>query len=180
MRFQLDDAIDLLKRTPTVLRGMLTGLPEEWAVSNYGEGTFSPFDVVGHLIHGERTDWIPRARIILEQGEQRPFEPFDRYAMFEAGKGKTMLQLLDTFAMIRAENVIVLQRMKLTAAKLALCGKHPALGCVTMEQLLATWAAHDLNHIAQVAKALAFQYAEAVGPWREYLSILRPPVARFV
>ncbi len=178
MRFQLDEAIQHLRRTPTLLREMLTDLPDNWTRSNYGEGTFSPFDVVGHLIHGERTDWIPRARIILEHGEQRPFEPFDRYAMFEADKGRTMLELLDTFAMLRAENLIALQGMKLTAAELALTGTHPALGRVTMEQLLATWVVHDLNHLAQIAKALAFQYTDAVGPWREYLTILRPPLTR--
>lgn len=178
MRFQLDEAIDHLSRTPTVLQAMLAGLPDPWLMSNYGEGTFSPFDVVGHLIHGEREDWIPRARIILEYGAQQPFEPFDRYAMFEASKGKKMGELLDTFAALRADNLIVLRDMKLTAAKLALCGTHPTLGRVTMEELLATWVAHDLNHVAQIAKAIAFQYNEAVGPWREYLSILRPPVVR--
>lgn len=157
---------------------MLADLPDAWVRSNYGEGAFSPFDVLGHLIHGERTDWIPRAKIILEKGESLPFEPFDRYAMFEACRGKSMAELIDTFAILRAENLIALKGMKLTAAKLALCGMHPALGRVTMEQLLSTWVAHDLNHLAQIAKALAFQYAETVGPWREYLSILRPPAVR--
>lgn len=178
MRFQLDEAIDHLNRTPTVLRAMLTDLPEPWVLSHYGEGTFSPFDVVGHLIHGERTDWIPRARVILENGERQAFEPFDRYAMFEADKGKKIAELLDVFATLRTENLIALRAMKLTAAKLARCGTHPILGRVTMEELLATWVAHDLNHVAQIAKALAFQYAGAVGPWREYLSILRPPAVR--
>ena len=178
MRFQLQEAIEMLNRTPVVIRAMMSGLPDRWVLSNYGEGTFSPFDVVGHLIHGERTDWIPRARIILDKGERQPFEPFDRYAMFEASMGKTMLELLDTFAMLRAENLIALKGMELTTAKLTLCGTHPALGRVTMEQLLATWVAHDLNHVAQIAKALAYQYVEAVGPWREYLSVLRPPLTR--
>jgi len=178
MRFQLDEAIDQLNRTPTVLRAMLTDLPEPWVLSHYGEGTFSPFDVVGHLIHGERTDWIPRARIILEHGERIPFEPFDRYAMFEASRGKKMAELLDTFAALRADNLIALRAMKLTPVELAFCGTHPTFGRVTMEELLATWVAHDLNHVAQIAKAMAFQYAGVVGPWREYLRILRPPAVR--
>jgi hypothetical protein len=178
MRFHWEEATALLGRTPRVLEAMLAGLPDAWTLSHYGEGTFSPFDVGGHLIHGERTDWIPRARIILEHGERQPFEPFDRYAMFEASKGKKMAELLDTFTTLRTENLIALRAMKLTAVELALGGTHPTLGRVTMEELVATWVAHDLNHIAQVAKALAFQYADPVGPWREYLSILRPPTVR--
>jgi hypothetical protein len=178
MRFDLAEAIGILDRTPCVLEAMLGVLPDRWARSNYGERTFSPLDVVGHLIHGERTDWLPRARIILEHGPAKAFAPFDRYAMYEESRGKTMRELLDTFARLRAENVAALRAMALTPADLARKGTHPALGEVTLEQLLATWVAHDLNHVAQVAKALAFQYSEAVGPWREYLSILRPPLVR--
>ncbi len=172
MEFTLEQAIEVLAGTPGVLRALLGGLSAPWVESNYGEKTFSPFDVVGHLIHGERTDWIPRARMILEHGESRAFEPFDRYAMYEESKGKKIGELLDTFESHRRENVAALRAMRLTPDKLALRGRHPALGSVTLEALLATWAVHDLNHVHQIAKAMAYQYREAVGPWREYLSIL--------
>lgn len=178
MRFDLAEAIAILERTPRVLEAMLGGLPDRWVRSNYGERTFSPFDVVGHLIHGERTDWMPRARIILEHGPAKSFDPFDRYAMYQESRGKTMTELLATFGRLRADNLAALRSMNLAPGDLARKGTHPALGEVTLEQLLATWVAHDLNHIAQTAKALAFQYAEAVGPWREYLSVLRPPLVR--
>jgi hypothetical protein len=157
---------------------MLTDLPDPWITSNYGPDTFSPFDVVGHLIHGERTDWIPRARIILEHGESRPFEPFDRYAMYEASRGQSITQLLDTFDTLRRENVQALLNMNLSADDLQKRGTHPALGAVTLGELLAAWVVHDLNHIAQIAKAMAFQYRDQVGPWQAYLSILSPPDPR--
>ncbi len=172
MRFKLDQALELLERTPGVLRAMLSGLSRPWVMNDYGEKTFSPFDVVGHLIHGERTDWIPRARIILEHGEVHPFEPFDRYAMYEASKGKAIGELLDTFDVLRRENLQSLRAMKLTPDMLQRRGTHPELGVVTLEALIATWALHDLNHIAQIAKAMAHQYRGAVGPWGAYLSIL--------
>jgi hypothetical protein len=173
MQFQLEQAIEVLRRTPSVLRSMLSGLSDPWVFNNYGLDTFSPFDVVGHLIHAERADWIARARMILEHGESRAFEPFDRYAMYEASKGKTLAELLDTFASLRQENVRTVESMSLTPEKLALRGTHPELGTVTLENLLATWVAHDLNHVAQIAKAMASQYREAVGPWEVHLSILR-------
>jgi hypothetical protein len=173
LKFQLEQAIEVLRRTPSVLRSMLSGLSDPWVFNNYGPETFSPFDVVGHLIHGERADWIARARIILEQGEGRTFDPFDRYAMYEASKGKTLAELLDTFESLREENVRTLESMPLTPEKLALRGTHPALGAVTLENLLTTWVVHDLNHVAQIAKAMASQYREAVGPWEAHLSILR-------
>jgi hypothetical protein len=141
-------------------------------LSNYGAATFSPFDVVGHLIHGEQTDWMVRVRVILEHGEARPFAPFDRYAMFEASKGKSMTELLRTFALLRAKNLADLRALHLTPEKLDGRGTHPALGGVTLRQLLAAWVVHDLNHLHQIAKAMAFQYQQEVGPWREYLSIL--------
>jgi hypothetical protein len=178
MSFDLRDDIEILQRTPAVLRAMLAGLGDDWVRANYGADTFSPFDVVGHLIHGEKTDWLPRARIILEHGTARPFEPFDRYAQFEESRGKSLGVLLDEFERLRAANLAALRDMRLTPADLARRGMHPALGEVTLEQLLATWAAHDLNHIAQIAKCLATQYADAVGPWKEYLSILKTPVTR--
>lgn len=170
--FQLEHAVEVLLRTPGVLRTLLAGLPEEWVQNRYGENTFSPFDVVGHLIHGERTDWIPRARIILEHGESRLFEPFDRYAMYEESRGKSIGELLDTFAALRRENLAALAALHLSEAQLDQRGTHPALGPVTLRELLATWVAHDLNHVAQICKAMTFQYREAVGPWRDYLSLL--------
>lgn len=172
MEFQIEQAIEVLSRTPAVLEAMLGDLSEPWVHNNYGEKTFSPFDVVGHLIHGERVDWIPRARIILEHGERKPFEPFDRYAMYEASRGKSMGELLHTFAELRAKNLDALRAMDISPEQLALRGTHPGLGPVTLENLLATWVAHDLNHIHQIAKSMAFQYREGVGPWREYLTVL--------
>jgi hypothetical protein len=177
MKFSLEDAIIMLERTPRVLREMLATASDAWVRANYGLNTFSPFDVVGHLIHGEKTDWMPRLRIILQFGESRPFEPFDRYAMYEASKGKTTADLLAKFERLRAGNLAELRAMKLDQRQLSLPGTHPALGRVTLEELLATWVVHDLNHVAQIAKAMAYQYKEAVGPWHGYLSILRPPVS---
>lgn len=176
MTYDLNHALEILERTPRVLRSWLDGLSREWTHTNYGEGTFTPFDVIGHLIHGERTDWIVRARIILEHGPARPFDAYDRYAQFEESRGKTLAQLLDEFDRLRAENITALREMAPTAEQLASCGTHPRLGSVTLENLLATWVAHDLNHIAQVAKCMATQYGEAVGPWRAYLTILQTPV----
>jgi len=173
MDFRIRDAIDVLGSTPAVLRAMLGGLQDVWVMSNYGDKTFSPFDVVGHLIHGERTDWIPRARIILEHGESKPFEPFDRYAMFRENEGKSIGQLLDTFEFLRRDNVEALRGLQLTPEQLALRGTHPRLGTVTMEQLLAMWVVHDLGHIAQIAKAMAYQYHDKIGPWLADTSILR-------
>jgi len=172
MQFELIQAIEVLTRTPRVLRAMLDGLSAPWVQHNYGLETFSPFDVVGHLIHGERTDWMVRLRLILEHGEERPFEPFDRYAMYEASRGKTVTELLGTFESLRGANLEDLRRMNLGFAELDCRGTHPALGRVTARQLLATWVAHDLNHIHQIVKAMAHQYRDEVGPWRDYLSIL--------
>lgn len=173
MQFNLNSAVEILERTPSVLRSMLDGLDDSWVRRDYGEKTFSPFDVVGHLIHGERTDWIARARIILEFGTDRPFEPFDRYAMYEASRGQSIGALLDTFESLRCDNLEVLASMAMGPEQLALRGTHPRLGPVTMEALLAAWVVHDLNHVAQIAKAMASQYREATGPWATYLSILQ-------
>ena len=173
MTFKVDQAIEVLSRTPAVLRAMLQGVSEPWIVNNYGKKTFSPFDVVGHLIHGERTDWIPRTRIILEHGVSKPFEPFDRYAQYEHSKGKTIDELLDAFDTLRRENVAELRSMNLTAEQLALRGMHPELGTVTLEQLLATWVVHDLNHIHQLAKCMAFQYRDNMGPWLEWATVIK-------
>jgi hypothetical protein len=172
VNFALADALSILERTPHVLRALLRGLPDEWVRATEGPDTWSPFDVVGHLIHGERTDWIPRAEIIMACGESLPFEPFDRFAQFEHSRGKTLGDLLDTFARLRAENVARLRAMQLSPADLARRGCHPELGSVALEQLLATWVAHDLSHLAQIARVMGRQYTEAVGPWRVYLPML--------
>ncbi|HEY4423519.1 MAG TPA: DinB family protein [Pyrinomonadaceae bacterium] len=172
MEFKLEHAIEVLERTPATLNSLLRDLSEQWLVQNEGPDTWSPNDVMGHLIHGEETDWIPRAKIILEHGETRAFEPFDRVAMFEKSKGKSIVELLDIFAQLRAENVRKLQSMNLTSELLDKRGCHPELGVVTLRQLLSTWVIHDLGHIRQVVRVMSKQYAEVVGPWRAYLSIL--------
>lgn len=172
MDFQLSHGREILERTPATLRALLGGLPEEWVVSNEGPDTWSPFDIMGHLIHGEEADWIPRARIILEHGEGRAFDPFDRFAMFEKSKGKSLGQLLDEFERLRAESLRELEGLNLTPEKLGKRGKHPDLGVVTLSQLLSTWVVHDLGHIAQIARVMAKQYGEAVGPWRAYLPVV--------
>ncbi|HET8623794.1 MAG TPA: DinB family protein [Gemmatimonadales bacterium] len=172
VRFDPAEAIPVLARTPAVLRALLAGLPDPWIWADEGRGTWTPFDVVGHLIHGERTDWIPRAEIIRSQGEARTFDVFDREAMFEASRGKALGELLDEFAELRAANVTRLEGMRLTPADLERTGWHPELGRVTLGQHLATWVAHDLSHIAQIARAMGKRYREAVGPWRAYLPML--------
>ena len=172
MDFQLDEAVAVLERTPGTLRALLSGLPEAWVTANEGPETFSAFDNVGHLIHGERTDWIPRARIILAQGVDRRFAPYDRFAQAHESAGRSLAELLDEFAQLRAENVAQLRGWHLTDTELALEGRHPELGVVTLRQLLATWVAHDLGHLAQTARVMAKCYREAVGPWRQYLPIL--------
>lgn len=172
MEFQLDDALRVLERTPGAFRALLAGLPEAWVAANEGPDTFSAFDNVGHLIHGERTDWVPRARIILAQGADRRFQPYDRFAQARESRGKSMTQLLDEFARLRAANLATVRAWRLSANELALTGEHPALGPVTLRQLLATWTAHDLGHLAQTSRVLAKQYRDAAGPWRAYLPIL--------
>ncbi len=172
MSLNLQHGIVVLERTPAAFRALLGGLPDVWVMANEGPDTFSPFDNVGHLIHGERSDWIPRARIILEHGAQRTFAPYDRLAQVRESAGKTMAALLDEFAELRAENLTTLRSWNLTDAQLALHGQHPALGRVTLDQLLSTWVAHDLGHLAQTSRVMAKQYRQAVGPWRAYLPIL--------
>lgn len=172
MEFDLTRALEVLERTPAVFRALLGGVSEAWTAPNEGPETFSAFDNVGHLIHGERTDWIPRARIVLAQGEDRTFAPYDRFAQYRESEGKSMAELLDEFARLRAENLATLRGWNLTERELALQGEHPALGTVTLRQLLATWVAHDLGHLAQTARVMAKQYRDAVGPWRAYLPVL--------
>jgi hypothetical protein len=172
MEFDLEEAIAALTRTPAALKAMLSGLSRNWTENNEGPETWSPYDVIGHLIHGERVDWISRAKIILEHGEARPFDPFDRFAQFEESKGKALEALLDEFAALRERNLATLREMKIRAGDFEKTGQHPALGRVTLKELLATWVTHDLDHIAQVARTMAKQYASEVGPWQAYISIL--------
>ncbi|HKB71171.1 MAG TPA: DinB family protein [Thermoanaerobaculia bacterium] len=170
--FRLGDGVALLERTPASLQALVSGLPVTWVRATEGEGTWSPYDVIGHLIHGERTDWIPRARHILAD-EKRPFDAFDRTAQFTESEGRGIEELLATFAELRRENLSILLGMNLTIADLSRTGRHPELGEVTLGQLLATWVAHDLDHVSQIARTMAKVYGDAVGPWSAYLSILR-------
>lgn len=172
MNFDLQNAIPILARTPRVLDAMLAGLSPEWTEGTEGPETWSAYDIVGHLIHGERTDWVPRAQIILAHGDDTRFTPYDRFAQFRESKGKTLADLLAEFAQLRAENIATLNGWTLADAQLALEGEHPKFGAVTLRQLLAAWVAHDLGHIAQTSRVMAKQYREAVGPWREYLTIM--------
>lgn len=171
-RFDLADGIAVLERTPAVFHALLAGLPDVWITADEGPETFTPFDNVGHLIHGERTDWIPRARLILAQGADRRFAPYDRFAQARESAGKSMSTLLDEFTALRADNLATLRSWCLSDRELALFGEHPALGPVTLGQLLATWVAHDLGHLAQTARVMAKRHRDAVGPWRTYLPIL--------
>ena len=172
MHFDIQTGIAVLERTPHTLHSMLAGLPDEWIHATEGPNTWSPFDIVGHLVHAERADWIPRARLILEQGPNRRFTPFDRTAMFRDSQGKSLPQLLDELSHLRTESVTTLARWRLTGPQLALEGEHPEFGRVTLSQLLATWVTHDLGHLAQIARVMAKQYRNAIGPWRTYLPIV--------
>jgi DinB superfamily len=172
MEHNLSYTISLLTRAPAALNALLRDLPEAWTFSNEGENTWSAFDVVGHLIHGERTDWMPRARMILQFGETKSFEPFDRWEQERETQGKSLGQLLDEFARVRAESLGELRALNLRPEDLDRRGRHPALGVVTLSELLATWAAHDLTHLHQISRVMAHQYRDAVGPWSAYLGVL--------
>lgn len=172
MKHDLDRSLEILARTPAVLRAMLSGISPEWSHASYGADTFSPFDVVGHLSHGERTDWLPRVRWIREHGARQAFPAFDRFAQQHESRGKALTELLDEFESLRRASLDELRALQLGEVDFALGGLHPTLGTVTLRQLLATWVVHDLNHIAQIAKALAHQYKDEVGPWRAFLPIL--------
>lgn len=172
MTQDLHNTMALLERTPAALDALLRNLPEEWTASREGEGTWSVFDTVGHLIHGERTDWLPRVKRILEAEDTRPFDPFDRQGHVRESEGKTLAQLLDEFARARTASLAALRALDLQPADLERRGRHPALGAVTLAQLLATWAAHDLTHLHQISRVMAFQYREAVGPWQQYLGVM--------
>lgn len=173
MDHDLQQTILLLARTPAALDALLRDLPATWTSRDEGDGTWSVFDVVGHLIHGERTDWMPRARMVLQFGDARAFEPFDRWAQVRESAGKSLAQLLDEFARLRSQNLDELRALKLRPEDLERQGRHPALGSVTLSQLLATWAAHDLTHLHQISRIMAHQYRGAVGPWSAYLGVLQ-------
>ena len=172
MNFDVALGQTVLERTPSTLRAMLSGLSPAWTDATEGAESWSPYVIIGHLIHGERTDWIPRAKIILAQGQDRRFTPYDRFAQLHESKGKSLTELLDEFARLRTENLATLASWHLSETELALEGEHPELGAVALRQLLATWVAHDLGHVAQTARVMAKQYREAVGPWRKYLPVL--------
>ena len=173
MEHDLQNTIALLTRTPGILNVLLRGMPETWTLRSEGENTWSPFDVVGHLIHGERTDWMVRAKIILQSGEERPFDRFDRWAQQRNSQGKSLEELLDEFARLRSANLDELRALKLSRDDLDRRGQHPALGVVTLSQLLATWAAHDLTHLHQISRIMAHQYRDAVGPWTAFLGVMQ-------
>src|SRR5688572_4230714 len=168
----IDEAVAVLQRTPATLDALLRGLPPGWITAHEGGETWSPFDVLGHLIHGDRTDWLARIRIVIDHGESVPFEKFDRFAQFEESKGRTLDELLGEFATLRRDNLAQLAAMRLAAGDLARKGFHPMLGTVTLGHLLATWVAHDLDHIVQIARVMARQYSDEVGPWRAYLRVI--------
>ena len=173
MQQNLQHTMALLARTPSSLNALLRDLPQEWIMQNEGGNTFNALDVIGHLIHGERTDWMPRAKRILQFGETRAFDPFDRRAQEGESGGKSLGQLLDEFARLRSDNLVELSSLKLGPEDLARRGLHPELGTVTLSQLLATWAAHDLTHLQQISRIMAHQYREAVGPWSVYLGVMQ-------
>jgi len=173
MNFSLDKSIEILSSTPYLLETWLKGLGDEWVTKNEGPETWSPYDVVGHLIHGEKTDWIPRMQIILSDKADKTFEPFDRFAQFTESKGKTLKELIAEFKTLRQKNIQVLLSKNITSEMLDKEGRHPSLGKVTLRQLLSTWVVHDLEHIAQISRVMAKQYENQVGPWSEYLPILK-------
>jgi len=173
MKHNLEQTMSLLSRTPAALNALLRDLPDAWTMRNEGEKTWCPFDVIGHLIHGERTDWMPRVKMILEFGERRAFEPFDRWAQERESQGKSLGQLLDEFAKLRTENLRELRALNLQPADFDRRGRHPALGVVTMSELLSTWAGHDLTHLHQISRVMAYQYREAVGPWSKFLGVMQ-------
>lgn len=172
MKYNLETSYEILERTPRVLRSLLQGLDDNWILNNEGLDTFSPYDVVGHLLHGEKTDWAVRIRRILEEGTSQPFDPYNRFAQYEESKGKDLLQLMNEFEQLRYENLEWLKSLKLSEADFDKKGMHPSLGEVTLKNLLATWVVHDLTHIAQITRVMAKQYKEEMGPWTEFFRIL--------
>jgi hypothetical protein len=173
MGHTLDHSIALLTRTPAALDALLRELPDAWTRSGEGGKTWSAFDIVGHLAHLERANWMPRARMILQDGDTKTFEPFDRWGHIQECKGKSLGQVLDDFAQVRAQNLTEVRAWHLGPEQLALRGRHPAFGSVTLSQLLAAWAAHDLTHLHQMTRVMAHQYRDAVGPYTAYLGVMR-------
>lgn len=173
IEFSLERSLAILERTPFVIEMLLRELPREWTVNNEGGETWSPFDIVGHFIHGEKTDWVPRMMIILSEHNDTPFEPFDRFAQFQESKGKTLSELMVEFKARRKANIEILKSLNIGAEQLKRTGIHPVFESVTLQQLIATWVAHDLNHIGQIVRVMATQYSAEVGPWKEYLGILK-------
>lgn len=172
MKFDLPKSIQVLERTPVTLKVLLQDVDNDWVMNNEGPETFSPYDVIGHLLHGEKTDWVPRAKIILEHGVSKTFEPYDRFAQYEESKGKSIGQLLQEFELVRKQNLQWLQSLHLTAEELEKKGMHPSLGQVSLKNLLSTWVVHDLTHIAQITRVMAKQYKEEMGPWPHFFRIL--------
>ena len=172
MKYSLERSYEILDRTPGVLQALLSGLPDDWVMPNERTETFSPYDVVGHLVHGEKTDWVVRTKMILEFGNTKTFEKYDRFAQYEESKGKSLHQLLNEFAAIRKDNMIWFKALNLTEADLDRKGMHPVLGDLTLRNLLATWVVHDLTHIAQITRVMAKQYKTEMGPWPEFFRIL--------
>ena len=173
MKFDLNRSIEILERSPQVYNSLLSGLSKEWTHCNEGNGTWSAYDIVGHLIHGEITDWIPRLKIILSEDSDKTFEPFDRFAQEKNSKGKTLGELLNTFEELRTKNVAYLRSLKLSDQDLDSKGMHPDLGEVTCKELLATWTIHDLSHIHQLTRVMVRQYGDEVGPWEKYIGIFQ-------
>ena len=172
MQYSLERSYEILDRTPAVLQDLLSGLPDDWVMPNEGPETFSPYDVIGHLVHGEKTDWVVRAKMILEFGNTKTFVKWNRFAQYEESKGKSLQQLLDEFAAIRKENMIWFKALNLTEEDLDKKGMHPVLEDVTLRNLLATWVVHDLTHIAQITRVMAKQYKTEMGPWPDFFRIL--------
>ena len=172
MQYDVSKAIEILERTPKVLSTLLSGLSEEWTENNEGENTWSPYDVIGHLVHGEEADWLVRTLIILEFEEAKTFEPFDRFAQFEKSKGKSIDQLLEEFTQLRKANLAVFKSLNISQSDLDKKGSHPGLGTITLKNMLSSWVAHDLGHIAQISRVMAKQYSSEIGPWHEYLAIM--------
>ncbi|MBL4663995.1 MAG: DinB family protein [Flavobacteriaceae bacterium] len=172
MKFDLNQAISVLEKTPSVFKQLLNNLSQKWTHNDEGRDTWSPYDVIGHLIHGEKTDWMPRLEIVLSNSENNTFEPYDRFVQFEMSEGKSLGDLLDEFEMLRKQNLRTLKSKFLTSQDLTKIGIHPELGPVTLSQMLSAWVVHDLGHIAQVSRVMAKQYGDEVGPWPKYLTIL--------
>lgn len=172
MKFNIGQVYSILENTPSVIENLLNGLEDELVLTNEGGDSWSPYDVMGHLIHGEKTDWMIRTNIILGENEDKRFEPFDRFAQFQASKGKSLVELLDEFSRLRKQNLLALKSKNLSDTDLDKIGIHPEFGEVTLKQLISAWAVHDLGHIAQISRVMAKQFTNEVGPWPKYLTIL--------